>query len=193
MSQNTLLMTQALNWQRARQANATDNGYPSKLPTATEPANSLGTNAAQATSASVFDWANPSKSDVGQNGIMGMLYGVGANNVTFSARVIGWRWLMEGDPNSAIWVPTDLCELQATLSSTLVGLAGKLLTATDCLADTITLTGTTANANVGVEIVSPANDRPAYFILDVKGFQKIEFIFTTGASATSCNTLWSPL
>lgn len=188
MSQNTLLMTQAVNWQRARQVNATDSSFPTRLITATEPANSLGTNAAQATSGSVFDLANPSKSDVSQNGLILKPYGSGSNTNTFSLRVIGWSYLIEGDPNTAIWDPTILVELQATISSTPIGLAGKLVKATDLFATSIAVT--TGNANVSMEQVSPGSGIAAHAVVDLKGFQKVEFVFTTGSSATDCNLLW---
>lgn len=178
-------------FQRIRRTNATDNGFPSRLFQVAEPSG-IGDSAAQATASAVFDLAGrcPTLGNVVQNGFVLKFYGAGANNATFSVRVIGWRQVMEGgDLNTAGWDPTDLCELACTLSSTPVGLAGRIITATDLFADTIAITGTTANAGVSIDVISPANDRAAHVMLDVKGFQKVEIIFTTGGSATSCNGL----
>lgn len=187
--QDVTLLTAAYKWRRARVTNATDNGYPSKLITATEPAGD-GSSAAQATSAAVIDFGRDGPTAM--NGLVFKPFGVGANNTTFSMRAIGWTRVQAagGSLDTLVWDPTDLFEVQVTLSSVLLGLAGKVLTATDFFADTITLTGTTAIANVTVTINSPANDRPAYIVCDGLGFEKVETIYTTGGSATSCNSLW---
>lgn len=174
-----------------RATSATDNGFPSRLPTLTKPSG-LGDAAAQTTS-SVLDFGCLSGGGQVQNAAMLMFFGAGANNTTFSARLVAWTLIL-GDPagtasNRPVWMPLDLFEVQVTLSSTPIGVATGIITATDLFADTITLTGTTANANVGIEIVSPANDRPAHLIVDFKGSMLIEPIFTTGGSATNCNGL----
>ena len=184
-----LVQTLSNNSRKVRRTNATDNGFPSKLITATKPTG-IGDSAAQATeSAIIFDGSNAGAATY--NAVVLQFFGAGANNNTFSARVIGWSKLIEdGNVVTQVWVPTDLCELAVTLSSTLVGLAGKTVVATDLFADTIALTGTTANDDVSIDIVSPANDRPAHVVLDIKGFQIIEVTFTTGASATDCNGLF---
>jgi hypothetical protein len=186
MGNATLIGTLSQSWQRARRVNATDNGFPSRVPTRTKPSGK-GTDAAQATSSAVFGDAD---SLLVQNSVMMKFYGVGSNNNTFSARLVGWAHVIEeGDLSSDFWDPTDLFEVQVTLTSTIVGPTNGLLGATQLFADTITLTGTTANANVNIMICSPANDRAGYLTIDFVGFQMIEPIFTTGASATSCNAL----
>ncbi len=176
-----LLETYCSSFRKARSVNQTSNGYVSKLPTATEPSGDAGS----ATGASVIDIAPIG--GVGQNGCRCVFYGVGSNNNTFSSRVIGWSSVGDNDVNTKLWIPVILVEFAVTLSSTPIGVAGKTIVATELFADTITLTY--GNANVSVDIVSPAADIIASAIFDVKGFQKIEFSFTTGASATSCNAL----
>jgi hypothetical protein len=124
-----------------------------------------------------------------QNGLILKPFGVGSDTNTFSLRVIGWTRILETDETNALWDPTDLCELLCTLSSTPIGIAGKIVTETNLFADTIAITGTTANAGVSIDVVSPANDRAGHVVLDIKGFSKIEIIFKTGGVATSCNAL----
>ena len=118
-------------------------------------------------------------------------YGTGSNNNTFSLRVIGWRIVGEtGDQTftSLLWWPVTLCELACTLSAT-TGVAGRIISNTERAVDTIVLT--TGNANVNNSIVSPADDTIAHCTIDLEGFQKIEYTFDTGSSATDCNLLWA--
>jgi len=186
----SLLQTLSLDFRPVRVTNTTDNGSPSRIPQAAEPSGT-GNNAAQATASAVFDLGGSNVTD--SNRVIFKPYGAGANNTTFSMRVIGWRRVFGRtggeNPNTMLWDPTVLCELLCTLSSTPIGLAGKVVTATDLFADTIALTGTTANDDVSIDIVSPANDTAGHVVLDLKGARKMEVTFTTGASATSCNAL----
>lgn len=183
-----LLETLSQSFRKARSVNQTSNGYVSKVPTATEPSGDAGT----ATGASVFDLSSPTGA-LSQNGLVAVFYGTGSNNNTFSARLIGWRPVGETNTLTMLWIPVPLIEVAVTLSSTPVGVVGHTIVATELFADTIALTGTTANANVGVELVSPANDTIAILSADLRGFRKLEWSFTTGGSATDCNCLWALL
>ena len=188
MAQSVMLMTQAGHPFRWRTVNATDNGYPSKIPTATEPAESFGSNAAQATSAAVRNIAPKGRGEGPvQNGIAVLFYGAGSDTNTFSARLVKWVLATEGVANDEVWVPVPLFEVQVALSLQ-VGIGSRMLASTDRFADTITLTGTTAHAS-DVRIRSVANDTIACLKVDLEGPQKLEMIFTTGGSATSCNAL----
>lgn len=178
-----LLETLSQSFRKARSTNQTSNGYVSKVPTATEPKGDAGT----ATGASVIDLATGGH--YSQNAVLIVFYGVGSNNNTFSCRLIGWRQVGANNALTDLWIPVPLFEVQVTLSSTPVGVAGHTIVATELFADTIALTGTTANDDVSIDITSPANDTIAHLVADVKGFTKIELSFTTGASATSCNAL----
>ncbi len=183
-----VLGTTSMKWRRVRSTNTTDNGFPSRIIRATEPSGT-GNSAAQATASAVIDMTQPDGGGITQNAMIIKPYGAGANNATFSLRVIGWRKVEEGDPTTTIWDPTVLVELACTLSSTPIGLAGKVIVATDLFADTIVLT--TGNDDVSCDIVSPTGDVAAHAVVDLKGFTKIEMTFTTGGSATNCNALVS--
>lgn len=180
------LGTTSMKWRRVRQTNTTDNGFPSRIIRATEPTG-IGDNAAQATASAIIDLTS-SPGGIVQNSLIIKPYGAGANNATFSFRVIGWRKVDEAAvPDTSVWDPTVLVELACTLSSTPIGLAGKVIAATDLFADTIVLT--TGNDDVSCDIVSPTGDVAAHAVVDMKGFTKIEITFTTGGSATNCNAL----
>lgn len=172
-------------FRKARSVNQTSNGYVSKIPTATEPSGDAGT----ATGASIIELGN--NGGTGQNLVIICPYGLHASvdNKTMSMRVIGWREAGVDNQATKLWIPVPLVEVACTLTGTAIGVAGKALIATEGFADTIALTGTTANDDVSVDIVSPANDTIGHLVVDVKGFQKLELSFTTGGSATSCNAL----
>jgi hypothetical protein len=176
-----LLETLSQEFRKARSVNQTSNGYVSKVPTATEPSGDAGT----ATGASVIDLGKGGST--AQNGLLAVFYGTGSNNNTFSARVIGWRSAGSNAPDTMLWIPVVLVEFALTLSSTPAGVVGKTIVATELFADTIALTY--GNDDISVDIVSPAADIIAHAVLDLKGFQKVEFSFTTGGSATDCNSL----
>jgi hypothetical protein len=189
----SLLRTLSLDFRPVRATNTTDNGFPSRAMTASEPTgigDSTSQNIASTGAAAVFDLGGGVVTD--HNRAVFKLFGAGADNSTFSMRVIGWRRVYGrtgNDPNKLLWDPTVLVEVLATLSSTPTGVAGRAVLNTDLFADTVALTGTTANDDVSIDIVSPANDTAAHFVIDLKGSAKLEATFSTGGSATSCNAL----
>lgn len=185
---DVVMRTPCNNWRRARLTNTTDNGFPSKVPTKTMPAG-VGDNAAQGTAASVH-MLGTNHPNVYNSWAM-KFYGVGSNNNTFLARLVGWTYCKGVLVNNqdSFFDPTDLFEVTVTLTSSVTGPAGGVIDTTNLFADTIVLTANTANAGVNINIVSPANDRAGYLIVDFIGFDFLEPIFSTGASATSCNAL----
>lgn len=187
-----MVETQFQPFRKCRATSQTSAAFVSKVPTATEPTGTGST----ATNASVVDLVDPSaKGAVGQNAAMILFYGTGSNNNQFSCRVIGWSCLTDDrgssvTPSTNLWIPVVLAEVLVTLSSTPVGVAGRSIVATELFADTIAITGTTANAGVNIDVSSPANDTIARMNIDLAGFQKVEFSFQTGSSATDCNGLY---
>lgn len=159
---------------RARTTSATDNPFPVKSPTPAEP-----------TGAGVVDLFAPL---TGANCLRLMPFGAGADNSTFSMRVIGWSAAGLSGP-TGLWIPTILAEFACTLSG-MVGLSGKVITDTERFADTITLT--TGNSGVDVSLISPANDTAAHALIDLKGVQKVEVVFQLG-TATGANALYHVL
>lgn len=166
---------------KARSVNQTSTSFVSKAPTATEPTGDAGT----ATGASVLGLQYASGGP-GRNSVFVIPYGTGNENDTFSVRVIGWRCAEPGNRETLLWIPVVLVEVVVTLSTT-VGVAGKAVVATERFADTIGIT--TGNANVSVDINSPADNTIATFLVALKGAQKLELSFSTNSSATDCNAL----
>lgn len=160
-------------------SNATDTSFPSRIPTATQPTLAIGSTDGQ----------------VQENGVLLIPYAVAADTDTFSMRLIGWRPTPGSNTaNEQLWIPTVLGEFACTCS-TPVGVSGGYLAATDRLCDTITLVGTTANANVNVTIISPANDTIAYILVDLMGCTLFETTFdsTSAGTATGMNCLFTLL
>jgi hypothetical protein len=154
-------------YSKARATNSTDNPYPSRVATTTRPS---GDGVITIEQTGRFT----------RNNVMLVPYGVGADNVTMSARVLAWR------EASGLWVPTIVCEVACTLS-TAVGVAAATVINSERFADTLTLTF--GNAGVDCQVFSPANNTAGHVVLDAKGATILEVIFTTGGSATSCNAL----
>ncbi len=180
-----LIETNSTLFRKARSVNQTSNGYVSKVPTNTEPG-TPNDDAGTATGTSVIKLSSDSGSSA-QNQAIIVPYGTGSNNGTFLMRAIGWRYVGT-DPTTRLWIPVVLGEWTCTLSSSIPGVAGKTIVATELFADTIVIVGTTGGDNA-LGISSPAADIMAYIILDLRGSQKLELTFTTGGSATDCNAL----
>ncbi len=175
-----LIETATHPWKKALTTSATDTSFPSRIPRATEPTHD-GVHALS---------ASPYNGGLAQNGLVLVPYGLGDDDDVFAMRVIGWRRLGD-DIATLIWVPVILAELTCTMS-TAVGLAGRLILNTERFCDTIALV--TGNDDVSVDIVSPTGNVIAHAILDLKGFQKVEFTFdTTTGDPTNCNCLFALL
>jgi hypothetical protein len=177
-----LLETLSQKWRVARSVNQTSAAFVAKIPTITEPTGDAGT----ATGASVIELSKDGQ--YSQNAVMLLAYGTNADENTLSSRVIGWRYVGTADDLGAnrLWIPVLLAELLWT-TGTASGAVGGVLVANQLFADTVSIT--TGNANVSVEILSPTNNLIAWAIVDLKGFQKLEISFQTGGSATDCNAL----
>lgn len=190
----TALMTRAGPWRKGRKTNATNATFPSRIPLAVDPFITAGASgdADTATGASVIRLTNELFGGQSQSGVELLFYGVGADNTTFSARVIGWSpmvsdRLVEVTPETQIWIPVVLAELACTLSAVPIGLANKAIVATELFVDTITLVGTTAVAGIDCNITSPANDTIARVYLDMWGHTELEVTFDmTGATSGNC-------
>ena len=169
-----LMETFSGNWIRARTTNSTASSYAAKIPTLTEP-----------TGAGV--WTTDKGGGRIQNVVTVKPYAIASDNDTFKMRVIGWNKCDEGTPAAVMWFPTVLVDLALTASAE-VGVAGGVVLGTERFADTMTLT--TGNDDVSVDIVSPTGDVSAHAVIDLKGSQKIEFSFAIVSGATSMNALF---
>lgn len=179
-----------------RVTDTTDASYPSRPMTQTKPSG-VGNAAAQTTSA-VVDLRQGGQFT--QNSMCCIPYGQGASTNTFSLIVLSWRLVQWSGPTGLnvpsatnVWMPCPLAELTATITS-FAGLGSTAVPSTELFASTLAIVGTTANAGVNINVVSPgasASVPVAHFTLDVEGNHMIEIIFKTGGVATACNALVS--
>lgn len=182
-----LLETISEFWRKVRRTNATASSFAARVATKTNP-NPDTPVAASGTSLDPI----PTRGGGGltQNTAQFLFYATGSDNNTFSARVYGWSRVgpVDQDPNKNIYVPVMICEVALTISSTLPGVAGCQVVATELFADTITLTtGNTAKCT----ITSPTGDVSAACLeVDFTGFPVLEVVFSTGSSATDMNALY---
>jgi len=200
MSDQIMMQTFGSPWRKARATLDTSNSFTSKIVVGSDPYLAVtaggGTGDANtATGASLIALVRPESS--GQpvpNGVSIMFYGTGADDATFAARVIAWSKVVTDRSGSVtdsdrVWIPHDLVQVTGILS-TFVGLAGKTILDTHRFADTLALDGTTANAGVNVNIVSPANNRPARLYVDLEGAEYIEIQLEDDGSATAMGALY---
>jgi len=195
MSDEISILTRANPWRKARSVSQTSTSFVSKIPVGIDPYITAGLNGESGTDtgSSLIRMTDEVVGGQSQNGVEFLLYGTGADDSTLACRVIAWAPLQNDRGSSItsatqIWIPVVLIEVDAVLS-TCVGVAGKAIAETDRFADTITLVGTTANADINVNIVSPANNTPARVYLDLEGAMMLEFSFDMG-NATGGNALY---
>lgn len=188
-----LIETLAQRFRKARVTNATDSSLPTRVSTLTRPSGAG--NAAAQTTSSIHDLRGDPFGSVSQNSALIVPYATASDNNTFAMRILGWRAVgnpapSTPQPDQPLWVPVVLAEVTCTCTGAQPGVAGGIIGTAELFADTIALVGTTGNANVSIEIVSPADDASiAHIVVDMKGFSMLELVFGTGGVATSCNAL----
>jgi hypothetical protein len=100
------------------------------------------------------------------NTVLIKLYGTDADNETGSVRVYGLK-AIERPGNATSFTHVLLGEYAFTLSSTLTGVAGGVVGASEFYADTITRTY--GLENVADQVFTPTSDEPAHILVDRKG------------------------
>ena len=177
-----LLETLAGAWRKARSVNYATNGFRTLVPIATDPRGQGTTD----TGASAIDPFAGQPGGPGQNSVFVKPYALGADDVTFSTRV--WIWTPTSPFDTTLLNdPTMLCEI-ACIASTVTGKAGGLVLNTERFADTLTVT--TGNSGLSLEVLSNTSNLAGWFRVDISGPFYLDLDFTTGGSATSCNALW---
>ena len=176
-----LIDTLSAPWHKDRSVNSTDTSFDSIVPTATEPSGDAGT----ASGSVVHDISGRSNDASVSNSLLLVFFGTGADDTTFDARLIGWT-VFGVDVNTLLWIPVTIVQVSCTLS-TVVGVAGKVVVATERFVDTISVG--IGNEGVSVEKVSPANNTVAHLMADLKGFQKWQLTYDM-TGATDGNALW---
>lgn len=173
--------------------NFSNNGYPTRIPSVTSPAQVAVSTGLQAIGDGVIAFGH-----LGADCPRGLLLipiGTGSDDNTFSITILGWRATRLG-VGLPLWVPTVLGVYQATLG-TAVGVVNSDLGTTTRFADTVTMsvgpTFVTSGAAPVTEdwfMSSPSNNAIGAIFQRTYGFRYLEVIFTTGGSATDCNALY---
>jgi hypothetical protein len=158
---------------KALATNATDSSFPSKIPTGTEPSGN-----------GVISFG------VGPvpNNLLLVPYGTGDDDATFDMLIYHWRRI-GSDPNTLLWIPIPLAQLACTLC-TKVGVANRLLVATERFCDTIEVTF--GSEDVFIVPASPGGNLIGHVVLDWEGGDKLEICFDLG-TATAANCLYGDL
>lgn len=119
-----------------------------------------------------------------------IFFGAGSENAQFYANVYGFA-PVQGGASGTLWVPTLICRLLCTLSTT-VGVASQQIADTDKLCDAISL----IEGDPTIKIVSDVNNRVASVLVDLEGahYLAVKFDWTSLASqSTNANFAFSTL
>jgi len=161
-------------WTRVYATNSTDATFPSRIPTATNPAGNPGIIALGATRMNPLTLALAP-------------YGTGADNSTLDLRVIGWRKLINPtDESTALWIPSVLAQVSCVLGAS-VGVASRVVIATERFADTFTVTAGTGARST---LISPIGDGIGTILVETLGYDLVEVTFDL-VSATGANALYA--
>ncbi len=174
------------NWGRTNATNYSTNGFPTRVPTVTMPSGD-----------GVIEFGGGAiAGEMAPRGLMLLPFGAGASTNTFLLNVLGWgpTGLGVGQP---LWLPETIGQFTVTLG-TGTGVAGADLTSTALFATTITATfgPTLVTSGQGAYswsdwlILSPGSNALGSIIVPSFGFPLLEVIFSTGGSATSCNSMF---
>lgn len=111
-------------------------------------------------------------------------YGGNDNNDIINVKVSVWNRFKERVTNGVadLWTARLVCEVQCTLSSSLVGVAGQHVVATELYADTLTLTTGIAVLHNGTADVDKA-----WFECDVAGNDLVEITGDLGTGGDTMN------
>jgi hypothetical protein len=142
--------------------------------------------AASATKA-VFDKGKLGLRDL--NTLVVMPFGGNDNNDIINVKVVRWIRVPRTTPVATasrldMYVAEMLAEVQATLSSSLPGLADEEVVVAEFFADTLTLTKGVATLMQGT-----ADIDVAYFTVDISGAEIIELVFDLGTGGDTQNAL----
>lgn len=178
--------------------NYDNNGYPTRIPKTALPNVVAADTHLQAAGDGVLmcGWGGA----VAPRSLLLVPFGAGSSGNTFALKVLGWRpttGSFGGTQKPALWVPVVLCTCAVTVG-TGTGIAGADLTTTALFATTITMTGGPTFITSGAAPVtpdwfeiSPTGNDIGMIAVRTFGFPFLEVIFTTGGSATNCNSLYA--
>lgn len=176
-------------WQRTHATNYPTSGYPTRLNTFTHPSG----DGIIPMGGSVLAGSGGMECPTG---ILLQPYAIGSATNTFSLKVLGWTptKLNVGQP---LWTNFVIGEFAITLG-TGAGIAGGDVLNTELFATTITATygplfvttGQAAYSKYSWGFLAPGSNAQGVIFVPSFGCRLLEVIYTTGGSATSCNSLY---
>lgn len=163
---------------KALATNSTASSFSALVATVTKPVNS--------STRCVFDFTD--RAEKVRRTVRVFPYGGNDNNDQISTKVVGWNRVKpspsQPGPAVDLWVPSLVCEILSTLSSTLTGVAGQAVVATEFFADTVASTkgnDVLTNGTADVDVAS--------FTCDTGGYELVEVICITATGGDASNAL----
>ena len=161
---------------RVQATNSTASSFSALIPTITKPSAS--------STRAVFDLGK--KGTRNQNTVVIYPIGGNDNNDVMNVKVTGWTFAPATSASGrGMWISTLLAEVACTLSSTLVGLANEIVSATEFFADTLVLSKGVATLWQGTADLDIAR-----FDVDCSGFEIVEVTFDINSGADTMNALY---
>jgi hypothetical protein len=173
-----ILETMIGRWRRGQTTNAVTTSFSALLDTLTKPAASA--------TRTVIDCAGGSSNRKERSVLRLVPFGGDTNDQTFSLKVVGWNRVLPAIVGETFqWHPSAVCEVSATLSSTLLGLAGAPVVATEFYADALSVVTGDVVLHTGT-----VNVDPAWLECDVSIFELVEVVYDL-TGAVGANALYS--
>lgn len=168
--------TPVTSWKKGQSTNSTATSFAALVATTTKPAASA--------TRTIIDFSEVNFRDTST--LCVAPYGGNDNDDTFSVKVTGWkRGLPRVVTHLDLWVSFLIAEVACTVSSSLPGVAGQNVVATEFFCDTITLTNGLATIMQGT-----ANVDTAWFQVDAGGWELIEITGDLTGSGDTQNWLY---
>lgn len=194
------MLTRSTPLRRVRQTDTTDTSFPTRQAQAAKPSG-VGNAVGQTTSAIIdlTDQGGGSGVLFTQNKIKIIPFGFGVNLNTIGLQVFTWDYAIEGGvASTAIWYPTLICQVTATLATgDLAGVAGSLVPSTSWFPDTLVMNFPSAvpklfaTVATGVNLFAPADTiHGAHLIIDLEGAQMVEVVFLGSGTTPTSNALY---
>lgn len=157
----------------AKTTNDTATSFSALLATLTRPSRS--------STRAVFDLGKPGLRS--ENVIVVYPFGGNDDNDIINVKVSGWNFSKD-EGARGMWISSLICEVAATLSATLLGLASEDVVATEFFADILSLTKGKASLYQGT-----SNVDIAFFKAPVSGYEIVELTFDLGTGGDTQNAL----
>lgn len=170
-------ITTGLRKGQSTNSTATSFAVADSRPTTTKPAASA--------TRTILDFSDLGLKD--RNTLCVIPYGGDANNDQFAVKVYGWNvFVPKAQTGIELWIPRFICGVDCTISSSLPGIAGSEVVATEFFCDTIA-----ASTAAGISVIrqGTADVDVAWFECDISPFQLVELRYDMLTGGDRANAL----